>query len=397
MVVQNSYVLIKRNIINKLYDDLDRPDVLILLGARQVGKTTLMKDLEKRAESQGKKTRYFNLEFPEDLLFFNQTDSQLFKQLSAEHNVVLLIDEFHYLKNASRIFKGLYDLKKGIKIVASGSSSVEIHKHLKESLAGRRNLVQIFPFSREEMIRAKKTEDEMLTFGGLPGLLEMKTKEEKMEYLSQMVQAYILKDIKGLIKEENVRAFNHLLFYLAEHQGSILPTSNLASEIGLTAKTVERYLEILEQTFVLYSVSSYSKKMANELKKSKKYYLYDLGIRNIFLKDFKFHEVREDIGVIRETHILHELKMQQKANVEIRFWCTKQQDEVDFLWIEDRVVTPIEIKTKMHNQRVPPGILKFIHHYPKTKNAYVVCVDREETIQISASTQLHFVKRLPSF
>lgn len=396
-MVQNSYVLIKRTNISKLYDDLNRPDVLILLGARQVGKTTLMKELEKHAQARGIKTRYFNLEFPEDLLFFNRTDIEIFKELSKDKNVILLIDEFHYLKNASKIFKGLYDLKKGIKIVASGSSSIEIHKHLKESLAGRRNIFHIFPFNRDEMALAKKTEEEMLTFGGLPGLLIKETREDKMEYLSQMIQAYILKDIKGLIKEENVRAFNHLIFYLAEHQGSVLPTSSLSNEIGLSAKTVERYLEILEHTFVLYSVASYSKKMANELKKSKKYYLYDLGIRNSFLKDFSPPNDREDLGVIRETHVLHELKVQQRANVEIRFWNTKQQDEVDFLWIEDRIPVPIEVKTKMINQRIPPGLLKFIRNYPKTKNAYVLCEDREETVQVSLLTQIHFTKKLPKF
>lgn len=390
-------MLVQRNLTQKLRNHLERSEILILLGARQVGKTTLMQELGDHARKLGLKTKAFNLEFPQDLLFFNRSDHELFKDLSADPNCVILIDEFHYLKNASKIFKGLYDLKKNIKIVASGSSSIEIHRHLKESLAGRRVVIQIFPFNHEEMERARKTKDEYLTFGGLPGLLKMQTRTEKIEFLSQMVQTYILKDIKGLIKEENVRAFNHLIFYLAEHQGNILPTSNLASEIGLTAKTVERYLEILEQTFVLYSVCSYSHKFANELKKSKKYYLYDLGIRNSLLKDFKLPMDRNDVGIIRETNVLHELKVQQRANVEIRFWATKQQDEVDFLWIEDRMPIPIEVKSKMKNQRVPSGILKFFRCYPNTKKAFVICEDREEMIQSSPNAQIIFTKKIPSF
>lgn len=384
---------IKRNIFDRLAGTISEPEVVILLGARQVGKTTLMLQLQKLAESLGKKTRYFNLEFPDDLLFFAKTDQEIFKELSKESNQIIFIDEFHYLENASKLFKGLYDLQKGLKVIASGSSSIEIHKHLKESLAGRRKIFHILPLNLEEMGRANLDQNELITFGGLPGLLKYSKKDQKVEYLSQIVQTYILKDVKGLVKEENIRAFNHLLFYLAEHQGSIMPISNLSNEIGVSPATVERYIDILEQTFVLYSVPSFAKKMANELKKSKKYYLYDLGIRNSFLKDFRKPMDRSDIGVARESFVLHELKGRQKANVEIRFWQTKQRHEVDFLWIEDRVITPIEVKTKMSNSRIPKGLLAFIQLYPETKKAYVICEDREEIVQVQG-TQVRFTARL---
>ena len=160
---------VKRNIFNALALNLASPDILILLGARQVGKTTLMKELLDKASSQEFGTRYFNLEFPDDLLFFSRSDREIFNDLSSQKNTVIFIDEFHYLKNASKLFKAIYDLKKNIKIIASGSSSIEIHKHLKESLAGRRKVVQIFPFILEEMNRAKKNAKDLTIFGGLPG------------------------------------------------------------------------------------------------------------------------------------------------------------------------------------------------------------------------------------
>ena len=322
----------------------------------------------------------FNLEYPDDLLWFSRSDQEIFKDLSAQKDMIIFVDEFHYLKNASKLFKGLYDLKKNIKVIASGSSSIEIHKHLKESLAGRRKIFNIFPLVLNEWQQTGKKNDDFLIYGGLPGLLNLSTRSEKIEYLSQMVQTYIMKDIKGLVKEENIRAFNHLLFYLAEHQGNILPTSNLAGEIGVSGKTIENYLEILQHTFIVYSVSSFASKLSNELKKSKKYYFYDLGIRNSLLKNFSRLEEREDTGVIHESTVLSELKFLQTSNVDLRFWRTKQGDEVDFIWIEDRVPIPIEVKTNVENDRVPAGLIKFMKTYPKAKYGYIINNRRSEDI-----------------
>ena len=371
---------INRNKFNYLSSNLEQPNVLILLGARQVGKSTLMGELRLLAIKLKRPVRSFNLEFPDDLLFFNRSEVELFRDLSSVPNTVIFIDEFHYLKDAGKLFKGIFDLKKNIKIVASGSSSIEIHKHLKESLAGRRDVVEIFPLSLDEWSQQKIPFDDYLIYGGLPGLVHLTSREEKIEYLSQMVQTYILKDIRSLIREENIRAFNHLLFFLAENQGSVLPTSNMASEIGVTQKTVDHYLSILEQTFVVYGVHSYSSKLANELKKSKKYYFYDLGIRNSLVKNFAPINNRDDVGVLFESLVFQELKKRMKANTELRFWRTKQGDEVDFLWIEDRIVTPIEVKSNATNDRPPTGIIKFLKNYPKSKVAYVVNGQRNEDV-----------------
>lgn len=384
-------MVIKRNKFNELYALSSKPEVLIILGARQVGKTTLMGELQKEIlkNKPKAKIKYFNLEVPTDLKFFSKNDVELFEELSVFENGLILIDEFHYLKNASKLFKALYDIKKNIKIIASGSSSLEIHKHLKESLAGRRNLVQIFPLVWNEFKATNNSLEEFLIYGGLPGLISLSKSKEKIEYLSQMTQAYILKDIKGLIKEENIRAFNHLLFYLAENQGSILNISNVSNEIGVGAKTVNHYLEIMEQTFVLYGVFSYTKNLSNELKKSKKYYFYDQGIRNSLLKNFAKTSEREDIGIIAETFILLELKSKQLPNVDIRFWRTKEGIEIDFLWIENRIPIPIEVKTNAHNDRVPASFLRFFKAYPKTPYGLIFCRDREEDIEVSGKKILY--------
>lgn len=370
---------IKRNIFNRLMSYFSGPEILILLGARQVGKSTLMQDLESEFKETCK-IRKFNLEFPEDLLFFSKTEVELFKELTAESNILIFIDEFHYLKNASKIFKGIYDLKKNIKIVASGSSSLEIHKHLKESLVGRQKIVKIYPLSWNEWKQTGKDLNLFLTMGGLPGLVHIKDRDEQIDYLSQIVQSYILKDIKGLIKEENVRAFNHILFFLAENQGQVISTTSMANEVNMTSKTIEKYLCILEQTYVVYGIHSYSKKLSNELKKSNKYYFYDNGIRNSLLKNFKMPNERQDKGFIYESHVFLELHKQLKSNIELRFWRTKQGDEVDFIWIEDLIPIPIEVKSQYKNFIPPKSLIKFMKNYPECPYAIVFNEDRNEDI-----------------
>lgn len=368
---------IKRSLFRQLEKNLDKSDVLILLGARQVGKSTLIEDLIRLAKKKGRSFKSYNLEFPEDLLFFSRAENQLFNELTKSSNTILFIDEFHYLKNASKLFKGIYDLKKNIKIVASGSSSLEVHKHLKESLAGRRSIFRVHPFSWFEWKQTKGLFNNFIIYGGMPGLVHCHTRKEKIEHLSQIVQTYILKDIKGLIKEENIRAFNHILFFLAENQGQIISVSSVSREVRMNHKSVERYLEILEQTFVVYGLNSFSKNLSNELKKSKKYYFYDNGIRNSLVKNFSDLSQREDLGFLFESYVFLELQKKLKANVDLRFWRTKQGEEVDFIWTEDKVPVPIEVKSAISETSFPKSLLKFLKKYPKAP--YGVLLNRKKS------------------
>lgn len=364
---------IKRTITENLYNDLNEKYVVILIGARQVGKTFLLNKVATLAKSKKLKVAFFDLEQPDVLQQFNQEDSTIIEMLVNAGDVVF-IDEFHYLKNASHIFKALYDSKQNIKIYASGSSSLEIHKHLKESLAGRKFIYKIYPCSFNEIAQVIKnaTFDYYCKFGGLPGLIHLKDDEKKEKLLVDILQSYLLKDIKSLIKEENIRAFNNLLYLLAQYQGSIVTTASLANEVGLTAKTIESYLEILAQTYVNFPLYSYSKNYGNELKKSKKYYLYDLGIRNALLKNFSSIKQRKDIGAIIESFVFLELNLQQTPETELRFWRLKDGTEVDFIWIKNQIAYPIEVKTTCKKNELPKGLKSFMKKYPETKKAFVV-------------------------
>jgi predicted AAA+ superfamily ATPase len=358
---------IKRNVFNKLYGEVTEPEISILLGARQVGKTTLLKQLEERAKKDGYITSYFNLESSTDLARLGGNDRAVVTTIVSSGKVVF-IDEFHYLKNASKIFKEIYDTTKNIKIYASGSSSLDIHKHLKESLAGRYRKTIVFPLTMDELSQVYKDSIGVYrSWGGMPGLLHRKTKADKMELLENIVSTYITKDIKGLIKEENIRAFNSMLYALAQNQGSLTVASNIARDSGIAESTASIYLEMMAQTYVCYQIGSYSTNLANELKKSKKCYLFDIGIRNALLKDFSEIDKRDDKGTINESMVAQHLISLLQPNMELHFWRTKKGDEVDFILTCDRKPIPIEVKSLAKEKTIPDGMRAFFRTYPKTK------------------------------
>lgn len=365
--------MIKRNIFNRLQQELTRPEIIILLGPRQVGKTTLLRMLEDYAKQQGFKTAFFDLEQPEVLADFNRLDKEILRMIS-ESGEVVFIDEFQYVRNISKIFKAIFDSKKKVKIICSGSSSIEIHRHLKESLAGRRFLYHIFPLEFIEIQNSRPDFqfEDYLRFGGMPGLTQTDSIERKQQILNELVGSYILKDVKSLVKEENIRAFNHLLYLLAEKQGSIISVHSLSAEVGLSSKAINHYLDILEETYVNYRIYSYSQNLGNELKKSCKTYLYDLGVRNMLLKDFSVVSSRPDKGIILESFVFLKLQAMISHNMEIKFWRTKDGSEVDFILLKDRKPIPIEVKSKIASAEVPASLKRFIGRYPAVKSAYII-------------------------
>jgi len=363
---------IKRNIFMELLEQLDNQKLSILAGPRQVGKTFLLRELEAEAKKRGLKTRYFDLEIPDDLLSLGATDKEQFDVIMASGDVVF-IDELYLLKNISHVFKAVVDSrKKKPKIFASGSSALELHTHLKESMAGRVIFNKIFPLSLNELRQQKGYRDEdSLVAGGMPGLVNLQENDNIPRELQGIVATYINRDIKGLVREENVRAFNHLMYLLAEWQGSIVVSANLAKEFGMSKPTVEKYLEILAQTYVCHTVPSYAKNLSNELKKSRKQFLFDIGIRNSIIKDFRLLKERPDAGFLKESFVALNIVRQLKENMELRFWRTKQGHEVDFIVIKNRIPYPIEVKSVMKKPEVPDGLKKFLTAYEDTPEAIV--------------------------
>ncbi len=382
---------VDRELFQAVANQLQGKEVVILLGPRQVGKSYILRWLKKRIEKDNIRTTFFDLENPETLLKFNRTDQEVFNLLTSSGRFVF-IDEFHYLKNASKLFKAVYDSNSRVKIFASGSSSIEIHKHLKESLAGRRYLVKVVPLTIQELENklGRKARDYYLRFGGFPGVLNKVNQQNRMNHLQELIQAYLIKDIKGLVKEENVRAFNMLLYLLAQSQGSLVSVENLSREIGLTARSVQKYIDIMQHTFVLGVLSSFSRNLGNELKKSKKYYLYDIGIRNALIKDFRGLAKREDKGSVLESAVYLSLTSNLMPNEDIKFWRTRDGKEVDFILIRDRQPIPIEVKSNLVRMAVPNGLESFLRKYPNVANAYVVNNSVEGEIKYQ-KTKVQFI------
>ena len=388
----------QRNLYEEIKETAKSTKISYLFGARQVGKTHLLKKLYKNF----KKSKYYNLEIPEHNRLFNGTEEEIFNLIKDSGDFVF-IDEFRYIKNASKIFKAIYDLgdfdsKQKTKIFASGSSALEMHKHLSESMAGRFKKFNIKPLSVEEFRNLYDTHDDFinyLTYGGLPGVYdsdENPDNKTKQEYLKQIFNTYIQKDVKSLVKEENLSAFNDLIYYLACNQGDILPSSNIAPEVKTTEKTVERYLDILQNTFVLYKIQSFSGNLSNELKKSKKYYFYDLGIRNAILGRFLSPEKAKDKGKIWETYVcLYLMSIINEANTQIKFWRTSDNNlEIDFIYLRDQIPYPIEVKSNIRKPEVPAAFKTFIKSYTNTPFGVVMNEKLDEEIDYKG-TKIYFI------
>lgn len=394
---------LKRIIYNDVIADLKRREVGIVIGPRQVGKTTLLKEIGSFCRKNKKKYRYFNLELPADANYFARDFKEVLDDLCNEKGLVL-IDEFHYLPNATKLFKAIYDGFRGVKIYASGSSAIEMHKHLKESLAGRRRLYRLFPLSFFEWLPSKiksikpikdiympvqpathrilkKRLEEFIIFGGMPGLVHERTPEAKKRLLLDLVATYIQKDIKALLREEDILSFNRFLVLLAAQEGSLLSENSVSQDLNYSLRQVRKDLAILSQMFLLDMLRPFFTNRGRELKQVNKIYLFCSGIRNAILRDFRTLNKRPDKGVLLESFVLHEMQKHLKVSQEIYYWRTREKEEVDFIIVQDRVPIAIEVKSRLQSPEVPLGMKSFFRKYPECQMGVVFNDDIHKKIE----------------
>ncbi len=388
---------LKRTIYKSIIRGIKRKEISIIIGPRQVGKTTLLNEVAGHCVKNKLKYKYFNLEMPADAAYFAQNFGVLLKELCAEKNIIL-IDEFHYLPNATKLFKTVYDGYQGIKIIASGSSALEMHKHMKESLAGRRIIHKVYPLSFDEWLpsktknqllprsikektnnifhkKIKKYFNEFLIYGGMPGLVHEKNSSDKKRLLIDFVSTYIQKDVKSLLREEDVLSFNRLIALLAANEGGLLSENAVSGNLNYSLRQVRKDLAILNQMFLLYSLKPFSTNRGRELKQTVKTYFFDSGIRNAIINDFRSVKSREDKGALFESFVFNEIQKNIKIGQDIYYWRTRQKDEVDFVLVQDRMPVAIEVKSNIYNDEVPHGIKRFIDVYPECKTAVVLNSD----------------------
>ncbi|MBU0721965.1 ATP-binding protein [Patescibacteria group bacterium] len=341
--------------------------ILIILGARQVGKTTLIKHF-----LTNKNAVFLNLDIEVDknkfLAISMLEPSQAIKALGQPR--YLIIDEAQRLKNTGQIIKAWYDASVNSKIILLGSSSLNLINQSAESLTGRNEKLFLSPLLFKEIITNqswystvykkdilnKSFREQInslllysLVFGNYPEIIHS---TDKQQYLLNLVSDYLLKDILqlGLIKTPNL--IKKLLMMLAHQIGAEVSVNELANNLGMNKITVNKYLDLLEETFVIFRLPSYSTNPRKEISKSHKIYFYDTGIRNAILNEFSLNPLRSDIGQLWENWVVAEfmknnLLFGQKQN--LYFWRSRAKSEVDLVVKQGEKISAYEIKWKKKN------------------------------------------------
>lgn len=325
---------IERHIEKQMLDDFFKGKVILLLGARQVGKSTLIKVLSQKFEEP---VLWMDGENADVQLMFEDMNTEKAKHIVGKHKI-LVIDEAQKIHNIGSVLKIYADYHKDIQVVASGSSAFELRNILNEPLTGRKFEYHLYPLSFNEMVATtdllheQRQLSQRMRFGCYPEVVvNVDDSERLLRFLSD---SYLYKDVflfKGIKKPEKML---ELLKLLAWQLGCEINYNELSGILKLDNQTVESYIYLLEQAFVVYKLPSYHSNQRNELKKAKKFFFNDLGIRNALINDFRPVEIRTDVGGLFENYMINELRKlntYKRFYANMYFWRTTDQQEVDLI------------------------------------------------------------------
>ncbi|MCF6212550.1 MAG: ATP-binding protein [Flavobacteriaceae bacterium] len=360
--------ILEKTISNKLF----KGKAILLMGARQVGKTTLLKKIVKGND----KVLWLNGDEPDIQALFSNLSAVRLKALLGKCNL-LVIDEAQRIENIGLRLKLVTDTLPEVQLIATGSSSFELASKVNEPLTGRKWEYKMFPLSFSEMVQhhglltEKRLLAHRLLYGYYPDVVNHPGEEK--EVLKELSDSYLYKDLLTWEKIQKPDKLVKLLQALAYQVGNQVSYNELGQICGLDSKTIEKYILLLEQAFVVFRLGSFSRNLRNELKSSKKIYFYDNGIRNALIANFNQVEMRPDVGALWENFLVSErmkyIKYSQKW-VNNWFWRTKQQQEIDYLEESDGVLSAYEFKwqpkskikgAKTFSKAYPKACLKIIH------------------------------------
>ena len=320
---------------------------ILLLGARQVGKTTLLRSI---ANTQSASVEWINADNPEDRALLNGINSDRAKQLFKPGTLVI-IDEAQRLENTGLTLKIIHDACPEVQLVATGSSAFELTDKAREALTGRKWTYHLFPLSVEELANENgavaliRTLETRLIYGSYPDVVNRAGEEDRV--LLELANDYLFKDVFAMGDIRKPEYLDKLIKALAFQIGQEVSYRELASLTGLDKETVDRYIQLLEQAYVVFRLPSFARNLRNELKRSRKIYFYDVGIRNAVIQQFAPLEIRNDVGQLWENFLLAE-RIKFLNNHAIRakmyFWRTHQQQEIDYIEERDSVLTAYEFK-----------------------------------------------------
>lgn len=372
--------MIARTLQKSLEKRLFKGKALLIFGARQTGKSTIAETL---LENQDRKWMVLNgdeADVPE--LLSNSTSTKLIAIFG--QNKMVLIDEAQRIKNIGLTLKLITDQIKDVQVIATGSSAFELSSEVNEPLTGRKYEFMLYPLSFEEMVNhhgllmEKRLLDHRMIFGYYPEIVTHPGEEK--ERLKLLAGSYLYKDLLMLEQIKKPALLEKLLKALALQIGSEVNYNELGQTIGADRKTIEKYIDLLQKTFVIFELPAFSRNVRNETKKGKKIYFYDCGIRNAVINNFKPMSSRTDAGSLWENFVIAErMKFlnNQETDAKFYFWRTTQQQEIDLIEETDNGMQAFEFKW---NRKAKVHITAtFRDNYPEV-DVHIISPENMDTI-----------------
>jgi len=356
--------IIKRAIQENVEKSLFKGKAVIIYGARQVGKTTLIKEIQKKHSS----STYLNCDEPDIREAFTDVTSTEIKAFIGNKKLILL-DEAQRIKNIGLSLKLIVDNFSDIQVIATGSSSFDLSNQISEPLTGRKYEFHLYPFSLKELqqiyssLEIPRILERRMLLGMYPEVTR-KDENEARSLLKNITQSYLYKDILQYQDIKNPEILERLLQALALQIGNEVSYNELAGIIGIDKKTVASYIQILEKASVIFRLRPFSRNLRKELTKLRKIYFFDTGIRNALINNFNLFRLRQDVGALWENFLISErikLNSNNERNTNMYFWRTHQQQEIDYLEEAEGKLSGFEFKWKTGAFR-PPKV--FLSAYP---------------------------------
>ena len=354
--------MIKRVLYNSLISRFNKGKAIVLLGPRQVGKTTLIK------ESLGSKEFLFlNGDDPETRDLLENAGVSKLKAIIGKYTTVF-IDEAQRIKDIGLIAKMITDQFSEVQLLLSGSSALEISNSTQESLTGRKFEYHLYPISWEEFedhvgyMEASAQLEERLIYGMYPDVLNHRS--EVRDVLKQLTSSYLYKDVLALTGIKKPELLDKLVKALALQLGSEVSYNELSSLLQIDKATVSKYVDLLEKAFIVFRLNSFSRNQRNEIKNNRKIYFYDNGIRNMIINNLNPLDLRTDKGALWENFLISErIKLQEYHQIYANnyFWRTVQKQEIDFVEESNGQLTAYEFKWKQKRSAKIPSV--FLREY----------------------------------
>ena len=347
-----------RSLTKNIQSWLEKREILILYGARQVGKTTLLKMLFKYVEN----SQILNCEIPAVSDTLESKNLYAIKTLFGNKRIIGL-DEAQKITNIGSILKLMYDEMPEYKIIATGSSSFDLANRIIEPLTGRNIKFRLYPLSLKEIEEKNNwlwilnNLNNLLVYGTYPGIIDLDVQDKQVK-LSELSGDYLYKDILVYEQVKNPTIIRKLLKALALQVGSQVSVNELSNLLGITRQTVKKYLDLLEKSFVIFPLESFSSNLRNEIKKSWKYYFYDNGIMNALSGNFTPVENRLDTGTLWENFCISErikINSYSKRLINTYFWRTYDGAEIDLVEEKDGKLNALEFKWKQKRKITIPS------------------------------------------